>query len=94
MSHNFVEFDADLGLHFSHNDHLPFGRTEAPARSRNSLMQRPHESLGDVRSRIFGRRLTLPGIEVSDVESDVRPRLLGKIFKNLHRIMLIYQCFD
>ncbi|KIM86610.1 hypothetical protein PILCRDRAFT_309403 [Piloderma croceum F 1598] len=72
------EFDADLRLHFSHNDRLPSGRAEAFARSRVSLMQRPHERLEDVRSR-FGRRLTLPGIEISDVESDVRPRLLDRI---------------
>jgi len=86
MTHNFVEFDADLRPHFSHNDRLPFDRAEAPARSRSSLMQRPHESLDDVRSRAFGRRLTLPGIEISDVESDVRPRLLGKLSKGCIKI--------
>jgi hypothetical protein len=49
-------------------------------------MQRPHESLEGVRSRAFGRRLTLPGIEISDVESDVRPRLLGKLSKSCIKI--------
>jgi hypothetical protein len=55
-------------------------------------MQRPRERLEDVRSR-FGRRLTLPGIEISDVESDVRPRLIGKFSKSCINTP-IYQCFD
>jgi hypothetical protein len=92
MTHNLVEVDADLRLHSSHDAHLPFSRAEAPPRSRVSLMQRPRERLEDVRSR-FGRRLTLPGIEISDVESDVRPRLIGKFSKSCINTP-IYQCFD
>jgi hypothetical protein len=73
-----VGFDADLPLRFSQIDRLPFDRAEPPGRPRVSPMPRPYESIEDVRSRGFGRRLTVPGIETSNIESDVRPRLISK----------------